>query len=135
MADKKRFDYSLVGLVKADHVTTFETAPAYTDAKGKAIPAIICGIDDLDTNAQKVLANYGLFVMLTRTLAGHEADTNTEKKELMTKTWDWLKESCPKREKVMISAYEAACNKVNASTASAKEKASTLAVLKTAFGK
>lgn len=134
MADKKRFDYSLVGLVKTDHVTLFNKE----------------GVVNLDAKAQSVCANYGLFVMLTRTLAGHENDTIQEKKDLMTKTWDWLKEGCPKREKVMVSAYDAAVKKADAfrditlndpkatpaaRKAADKEHAETLITLAKIFGK
>jgi hypothetical protein len=115
-----RFDYSQVGLVKADHITLFDGE----------------GVANLDDHAQSVLANYGLFVMLTRTLAGHEDDGLTEKRELIKKTWNWLKEGCPKREKVMISAYDSAVTKCNASTElTAKEKAQTLKALAVIFGK
>jgi hypothetical protein len=105
MSEKTRFDYSLVGLAKVDGVTKFN---------GMTIHEVIA------TNADKVkaaenkkaatdfLMNYGLFVVLTRTLAGHEKDSISEKKSLIQKEWDWLKSGCPKREHATMSAEEKA---------------------------
>lgn len=89
---KVRFDYSLVGLSKKDGVTTFNGTP----------------VESLPESAKIFLVNYGGFVALTRTLAGHEKDTVAEKKAHIQKEWDWLAAGCPKRERAIKSAYERA---------------------------
>lgn len=108
---KTRFDYSLVGLAKKDGVTTFD---------GK-------GIETLNTDANNFLANYGLFVVLTRTLAGHEKDSINEKKDHIRKEWNWLVAGCPKRTK------NTAASKVKTMQEQYDADAETLAGLETAL--
>ena len=81
-ADKVRFDYTTIGLVKKDGIVTFD---------GK-------GINDI-ANCKDYLANYGLFVIMTRSLAGHEKDTDAEKKAILVDTFSWFTEGMPKRAK------------------------------------
>jgi len=63
---KERFDYAQIGLAKVEDVTTFDGKKA----------------DDLNAYAKSFLVNYGAFVAMSRTLAGHEKDTIAEKREL-----------------------------------------------------
>lgn len=70
-----RFDYTTLGLVKKDDVVTFNGN----------------GIMDLDQKIRDGLSNYGLFVKMTRALAGHEKDSEVEKKAILTSMWDLLK--------------------------------------------
>ena len=83
MAEKKRFDYSRIGLAKVDGTTTFW---------GK-------GVNDLTEETVKYLANYGLFVVLTRTLAGNEKKSDHEKTEIVNREMKWLLDGMPKRER------------------------------------
>ena len=116
---KERFDYSLVGLVKKDGVTTFGGQKA----------------EDLNLNAQAFLINYGAFVAMSRTLAGHEKDTVEEKRELLSDYWNWLEEGCPKRERKVSDAFTTACNKIMASEGNKKDKLAAIKALENAFGK
>jgi hypothetical protein len=75
MANKKRFDYSVLGLVKKNHVTTFNGI----------------GIDAFTREVRDGLANEGYFTKLTRSLAGKEKFTNTEKISELKDTFDMLK--------------------------------------------
>jgi len=84
MSDKKRYDYSKIGLVKKDGNVFFDGE------------RILLGLKE---GAQTVAAEYGIFVMATRVLAGHEKDTDAEKRELVKGVIDWLKADCPKRTK------------------------------------
>jgi len=86
MANKKRFDYSTLKLNKVEGVTKFD---------GK-------GIDALPAETRTFLANYGLFVNMTRELAGHEKDTIAEKQAILNDQWAWLEAGCPKRERKTI---------------------------------
>jgi hypothetical protein len=91
MADKKRFDYSKIGLIKKDDITTYD---------GK-------GLEQFSVASILRLANYGLFTILTRSLAGHEKETNEEKKEILTETFDGLvNETGRKRGKVAETPEE-----------------------------
>ena len=72
--------YSVFGLEKKDGVTSFSGL----------------GIEDLPEASRRWLANYGLFVAMTRTWAGHEKDTAGEKQDLLTREWEWLMDGCPK---------------------------------------
>ena len=69
-----RYDYTKIGLTKINNVTTF-------DGNGidKFMPEVVNG-----------LANYGFFVVLTRSLAGHEKDTDVEKKLIVKSVYDML---------------------------------------------
>lgn len=109
MATKIRFDYSKIGLTKVDGITLFD---------GK-------GIVNLAKEVIDYLANYGLFVILTRALAGHEKDTDAEKKSIVSASFQWLLDGCPKRTKTHIDAKTATINvlKVQMETASKAEKA------------
>lgn len=104
---KVRFDYSLVGLAKKDGVTTFNGAP----------------VESLPESAKTFLVNYGGFVALTRTLAGHEKDTAAEKKAHIQKEWDWLAAGCPKRERAIKSAYERAMEQYEITVKSIRDAA------------
>ncbi len=116
---KERFDYSLIGLVKKDDVTTFDGKRA----------------DDLPEVARTFLANYGMFVALSRTLAGHEKDTIEEKRALVEDYWNWLEAGCPKRERKASDAFTTACNKIMASDGKEKDKLAAIKALENAFGK
>ncbi len=119
MSDKKRFDYSLVNLSKKEDITLFDGN----------------GIDDLPEVARTFLANYGMFVALSRTLAGHEKDTIEEKRALVKDYWDWLNAGCPKRERKVSDAFTTACNKIMASEGKEKDKLAAIKALENAFGK
>ena len=111
---KTKFDYTTIGLVKADGVVSFD---------GK-------GIDSLPATAKEHLLNYGLFVKLTRALAGHENDTIAEKKALVAETWDWLMADCPKITRTKTDAVTATAKlAANTDKLSAKEKAALQALL------
>ena len=69
-----RFDYTKIGLVKKDHVTTFDGN----------------GIDKFTEDVVKGLANEGYFTKLTRALAGHEKDTDDEKKAILQAMYNQL---------------------------------------------
>ena len=116
---KKKFDYSLVGLVKKDDVTTFD------DER----------VDELNVTAKAFLVNYGAFVAMSRTLAGHEKDTIEEKRALVKDYWDWLDAGCPKRERKVSDAFTTACNKIMASEGKEKDKLAAIKALENAFGK
>jgi hypothetical protein len=105
---KVRFDYTTIGLIKKDGIVTFE---------GK-------GINDI-TTCKDYLANYGLFVVLTRSLAGHENDSLAEKKAIVADTFKWFTDGMPKREKSRIDTKTATINllKAQMETASKAEKA------------
>ena len=116
---KERFDYSLIGLVKKDDVTTFDGKRA----------------DELNVPAKAFLINYGAFVAMSRTLAGHEKDTIEEKRALVKDYWDWLDAGCPKRERKVSDAFTTACNKIMASEGKEKDKLAAIKALENAFGK
>lgn len=107
--DKKRYDYTIIGLVKTEGHVSFDNV----------------SVDTLPDNAKQVLMHYGAFVMLTRTLAGHEKDTDAEKKSLVKDTWDWLLAGCPKRIKSGFDgkAKAIAILEAQMATASKPEKA------------
>lgn len=120
--DKKRFDYASIGLVKEAGIVTFN---------GK-------GIKDLPIEAQDAMANYGLFVGITRTTA-RTSDmklTVEEMKAEFQEYWNWLMAGCPKRAKAdKVDQFTAACNKVMASEAPAGVKKSTIAGLEMVFSR
>lgn len=119
MADKKRFDYSLIGLEKKNGITLFNGI----------------GIADMESHVVELLANYGLFVMLSRSLAGHKKDSVEEKKDTVYKVFDWLMDGCPKREKSKADVFTTTCNKVMASDATDEAKEATIAALELAFNR
>ncbi|MFZ3129589.1 MAG: hypothetical protein WA125_00415 [Desulfosporosinus sp.] len=98
---KTRFDYSLINLIKKDDVTTFNGM----------------GITNLTQPCRDYLANYGLFVVLTRTLAGHESDSIAEKKALVADAFKWFTDEMPKREKKTLTAEEKAAKAKEAAIA------------------
>ena len=81
---KERYDYSKIGLKKENGNVFFDGV--------RILP-------ELKEGAQTVAAEYGIFVMATRVLAGHEKDTDAEKRELVKGVIDWLLADCPKRAK------------------------------------
>lgn len=103
--EKIRFDYTKVGLVKKDDIVTFN---------GK-------GVEDI-ANCRDYLANYGLFVVMTRSLAGHEKETDAEKKTILTATFKWFEDEMPKRIKKVETPEEKA----------ARIKAETIASIRAA---
>jgi len=111
-SDKVRFDYTTIGLVKADGIVTFD---------GK-------GINDI-ADCKDYLANYGLFVVLTRSLAGHEKDTLAEKKAIVKDNFQWFLAGMPKREK----GAETLGMKIERVGNILKEANNTLASLETAL--
>ena len=116
---KERFDYAQIGLAKVEDVTTFDGKKA----------------DDLNAYAKSFLVNYGAFVAMSRTLAGHEKDTIAEKRELVEDYWNWLEAGCPKRERKVTDAFTTACNKIMASAGKEKDKLAAIKALEIAFGK
>ena len=106
-SDKVRFDYTTIGLVKKDGIVTFD---------GK-------GINDIQ-DCKDYLANYGLFVVLTRSLAGHEKDSLAEKKSIVKENFQWFLDKMPKREKTRIDTKTATINllKVQMESANPAEK-------------
>jgi hypothetical protein len=105
MSDKKRFDYTTLGLIKKDDITTFNEQ----------------GINDIP-ECRDYLANYGLFVIMTRSLAGHEKDSLVEKKAILTETFKWFTDKMPKRVKKVETPEEKA----------AREKATTITMMRKA---
>jgi hypothetical protein len=103
---KTRFDYSLISLTKKDDVTLFNGM----------------SIMNLTQPCRDYLANYGLFVVLTRTLAGHEQDSLVEKKALVADAFQWFIDEMPKREKKTMTTEEKA----------AKAKADAIATMRAA---
>jgi hypothetical protein len=69
-----RYDYSKIALVKKDGITKFDDN----------------GIDNFTSDVVNGLANYGFFVMLTRSLAGHEKETDIEKKAIVKAVYEML---------------------------------------------
>lgn len=116
---KERFDYTQIGLAKVEDVTTFDGKRA----------------DELNIDAKAFLINYGAFVAMSRTLAGHEKDTITEKRALVEDYWNWLEAGCPKRERKVTDAFTTACNKIMASEGNEKDKLAAIKALENAFGK
>ena len=109
MSEKKRYDYSLIGLAKEKGLTTFDNK----------------GVGTLPKESVNHLANYGLFVLLSRTLAGHEKDSDIDKKALVQNAWDWLAEGMPAKAKAgRASIKQATINmlKVQLATASKVEQ-------------
>lgn len=116
---KVRFDYSKIGLVKKDDVVTMQ---------GK-------GINILPQESREWLTNYGLFVALTRTLAGHEKDSLVEKQELIQKEWDWLAQGMPTKTRTKVDAFTSACQKVIDSGADEMTIKITISALESAYNK
>ena len=81
---KVRFDYTTIGLVKnADNndEVTFDGL----------------GINELPKESIDWIANYGLFVYLTRSLAGHEKESVEFKRTMISDGYNWLKDGMPKK--------------------------------------
>jgi len=116
---KERFDYTQIGLAKVEDVTTFDGKRA----------------DELNLDARMFLINYGAFVAMSRTLAGHEKDTIAEKRALVEDYWNWLEAGCPKRERKVSDAFTTACNKIMTSEGNEKDKLAAIKALENAFGK
>ncbi|OQB06825.1 MAG: hypothetical protein BWY21_01883 [Parcubacteria group bacterium ADurb.Bin216] len=116
---KERFDYTQIGLAKVEDVTTFDGKRA----------------DELNLDAKAFLINYGAFVAMSRTLAGHEKDTIAEKRALVEDYWNWLEAGCPKRERKVSDAFTTACNKIMTSEGNEKDKLAAIKALENAFGK
>ena len=69
-----RYDYSKIGLTKINGITLFNEK----------------GIDLFTVEVQIGLANDGFFTKMTRYLAGHEKETDDEKKRLLQEVYDVL---------------------------------------------
>lgn len=109
--------YGTAGLLKVDDITT---------VNGE-------GIDDLPEASLKYLANYGLFVLISR-LTANEKDSS-KWADLFADKWVWLMEGMPKVDRTRADAFTTACRKVLESGADAKTITSTIKALETAFGK
>lgn len=117
---KVRFNYSKVGLVKENNVVKFNNK----------------GINTLPEPSRDWLANYGLFVALTRTLAGHEKDTDIEKQILIQKEWDWLAQGMPpKTRATKVDAFTMACQKLISSGADEETIKNSIVALEQAFNR
>jgi hypothetical protein len=119
----KRYDWAKIGLVKKLHVTTFE---------GK-------GIEDFDEVVKIGLANEAFFTKLTRACAGHENDTDAEKKVIVKGVYDMLLSgkltTGKKAGFVKVDPFTDACNRIWASDEKEKVKLATIKALETAYGK
>ena len=69
-----RYDYSKIGLSKKDGITIFNGN----------------GIGNFTDDVKEGLANEGYFTKLTRALAGHEKETDVEKKAIVQETYEML---------------------------------------------
>jgi hypothetical protein len=120
--EKIRFDYSKVGFAKAE------------DDNDVTLDGVSL-IDDLTPNALRKAAVYGLYVVGCRSLAGHAADTDAEKKTLITKAVNWYVDDCPKREKATIDQFLSTCRKIMASELPKAAKKATISSLEKAFNR
>jgi hypothetical protein len=109
--------YGSAGLLKVGEITT---------VNGE-------GIDDLPSESRKYLANYGLFVLISR-LTANEKDTK-KWPDLFADKWVWLMEGMPKVDRTRLDAFTSACKKVMESDADEKLKKQTISALEVAFGK
>jgi poly(A) polymerase Pap1 len=109
--------YGTAGLLKVDDITT---------VNGE-------GINDLPSASKDYLANYGLFVLISR-LTANEKDTK-KWPDLFADKWVWLMEGMPKVDRARADAFTTACRKVLESGADEKTITSTIKALETAFGK
>jgi hypothetical protein len=119
---KARFDYASIGLTKLEGVTLFNGE----------------GITAMNEDIKAKLADYGLFVKLTRALAGHEKDSNEEKKAILTEMFNMLKDgkmTTGKRTRTTADPFKVACDKVWLSDAAEKIRRSTIKGLENAFNK
>jgi hypothetical protein len=114
-----RYDYNKIGLAKTEGTTKFDGM----------------GINDLGNAAIQWIANYGLFVFLTRSLAGHEKMSDADKKDIVAESFQWLLDGMPARERSKADAFTSACMKVWESDAKKADKLSTIKTLEVAFGK
>lgn len=130
MAKKVRFDYSKVGLSKED----------FKDTNGKVLRSDKVtfdgyNVEDLPYVSQTWCADYGLFVALTRTLAGNEKASLKEKHDLIQEKWDWLMNGMPAITRTKVDAFTSACQKVMNSGADELTINNTIAALELAFNK
>jgi poly(A) polymerase Pap1 len=109
--------YGAFGLLKIDDITT---------VNGE-------GINNLPVESKDYLANYGLFVLISR-LTANEKDTS-KWADLFADKWVWLMDSMPKVDRTRADAFTSACKKVMESDATDKLKAQTISALEVAFGK
>ncbi len=96
-----------------------------------------CGINFFPKTVVTWLANYGLFVYLTRSLAGKESYTDREKLAIINEKFQWLAKGMPHEatEKVTKDAFTVACDKIMASDGTPEQKKAGIAALENAFGK
>jgi hypothetical protein len=120
--EKVRFNYSKVGFAKAE------------DDNDVTLDGVSL-IDDLTPNALRKAAVYGLYVVGCRSLAGHTADNDDEKKALITKAVNWYVDDCPKREKATIDQFLNTCRKIMASELPKAAKKATIDSLEKAFNR
>ena len=114
-----RYDYNRIGLAKTEGTTKFNGM----------------GINDLGNAAVQWIANYGLFVFLTRSLAGHEKMSDNDKKDIVAESFQWLLDGMPARERSKADAFTSACMKIWESDAKKAEKLSAIKTLEGAFNK
>lgn len=114
-----RYDYNKIGLAKVNGITIF---------CGK-------GIKDFADAVVQWIANYGLFVFLTRSLAGHEKMSDNDKRDIVAESFQWLLDGMPARERSKADAFTSACMKVWESDSKKADKLSTIKTLEVAFGK
>jgi hypothetical protein len=107
--------YGTAGLLKVDDITT---------VNGE-------GINDLPSESKDYLANYGLFVLISR-LTANEKDTK-KWPDLFADKWVWLMEGMPKVDRTRADAFTTACRKVLSSDADKATMKSTIKALEAAF--
>jgi hypothetical protein len=120
--EKIRFDYSKVGFAKTD------------DDNDVTLDGVSL-IDDLTENALRKAAVYGIYVVGCRSLAGHAANTDAEKKKHISKAVNWYVNDCPKREKATIDQFLDTCRKIMASELPKAAKKATIGSLEKAFNR
>ena len=114
-----RYDYNKIGQAKTEGTTKFDGM----------------GINDIPATATEWIANYGLFVFLTRSLAGHEKMSDNDKKNIVAESFQWLLDGMPARERSKADAFTSACMKVWESDSKKADKLSTIKTLEVAFDK
>jgi hypothetical protein len=112
----------VLGLVKKDDVVTFNGQ----------------GIDAVTDDARTYLANYGLFVHMTRCLAGEEKSTIEEKTAILAEDFKWFVDDMPaitRKNAVKIDAFVVSCDTIMKSASKKADKLSAIKALELAFNR
>jgi len=87
-----RYDWSKIGLVKKNHVTTFEVTPAVMK-DGKIItPAVMADFSKFTDFVKSGLMHSGAYTKLRNVCAGHEKATDEKKREMVLAMYNTLAE-------------------------------------------